>query len=127
MWTFLKRLFGISALPARYTYDMTIPLPPGRTIGDFVEFVIESALRGVPDDETERAMVEEFQVPPKDAELVRDRVFGGIVRAGTRCLANRPCPTHDPFALASFERASKDLSIFERIYPQFVKQDVRNT
>ena len=41
----------MAELPEGWTDDMTIPLPPGRTAADVVEFVLQAALRGTPDDE----------------------------------------------------------------------------
>jgi len=126
MINFFKRLFGISTLPEGWTDDMTIPLPPGRSVGELVDFVIQCGIQGVPDDETERQLVEKFALTEEDAALARDRTYGGIVRAATRNIVNRPDPRKDPLAYASFERASADPAIIKSIYPQYAAPDDRN-
>lgn len=100
---------------------MTIPLPPGRTVDEIVEFVIKSGLSGTPDLQTEQALVATFGISPGDAALVRDRVFGGIVRAATGNAANRPDATKDPFACRSYDRATREHSLISAIYPQFAR------
>lgn len=126
MIAFLKRFFGFSTIPEGWTDDLTIPLPGGRTVDELADFVIQRALQGVPDQENERQMIEEFHLTASDAALVRDRVFGGIVRAATRNIANQPIQAKDPFAFASFQRASNDPSIIASIYPQYASPDSRN-
>jgi hypothetical protein len=103
-----------------WTDDMNVPLPPGRTVEDVAEFVIQAALRGTPDDTTEQLLGAEFAFSPEDAALARDRAFGGIVRASTGHSANRPDRTKDPIAWETFRRATNDPTIIARIYPQFV-------
>ncbi|MCD6048732.1 MAG: hypothetical protein K0Q55_135 [Verrucomicrobia bacterium] len=119
MINFFKRLLGISTVPEGWTDDLTIPLPPGHTVTEIVDFVIQCGLQGVPDDETEQRLLEKFCLAEEDAALARDRVYGGIVRAATRSIENRPDQRKDPFACASFDRASKDPSIIATIYPQY--------
>ncbi len=60
---------------------MTIPVPPGRTAADVVEFVLRAAFLGTPDDETERLLAAEFLLSPGNVALAPDRSFGGMVRA----------------------------------------------
>ena len=79
------------------TDDMTTPLPPGRTAADVDEFVLQAALRGTPDDETERLLAAEFLLSPGDAALARDRSFGGLVRAAARIPENCPAQDKDPW------------------------------
>ena len=109
----------MTTIPEGWTDDVTIPLPPGRTVDDFVEFVIQSALTGTPDVQTEQALVTTFGISPGDAALVRDHVYGGIVRAATGNAANRPDATKDPFGCGSYDRATREHSIIAAIYSQF--------
>ncbi len=113
-------------IPDDWTDDMTVPLPEGKAAGDVVDLVIERALSpGATDGQLEQALVEVFSLSPDDAALVRDRVFGGIVRAATGNMANRPDPIKDPFAFGSFERASQEPAIIATIYPQYAAQAER--
>lgn len=109
----------MAEIPEGWTDDMTIPLPPGRTAAQVVEFVRQAALRGTPDGETERLLAAEFQLSAEDAALARDRSFGGLVRAATRNPANCPPQEKDPLAWESFQRGTHDPSLVARIYPQF--------
>ncbi len=60
----------------------------------------------------------EFGLSPDDAALARDRVFGGLVRVGTRIPENAPSPAKDPVAWESYQRGTRDLALVTRIYPQ---------
>ncbi len=106
-----------------WTDDMIIPLPPGRTAEEVVEFVLQAALRGTPDNETEGLLVAEFLLSPDDAALARDRSFGGLVRAATRNPENCPNRDKDPIAWESFQRGTRDPSLVARIYPQFASEE----
>jgi hypothetical protein len=108
----------MASLPEGWTDDMTICLPPGRRVEEFVEFVVQQALAGQADADTESELVRVFELSPEEAALVRDRVFGGIVRAATGNLANRPEATKDPFAFACFLRATREPGIISAVYPQ---------
>ncbi len=118
----LRRLFAFAPstplLPEGWTDDMTIPLPHDRTAAEVVEYVLQAALRGTPDTETERLLANEFDLSPNDAALARDRSFGGLVRAATRNPANCPDRQKDPLAWESFQRGSSDPSLIARIYPE---------
>ena len=109
-------------IPEGWTDDMTVPLPLGKTADDLVEFVIQRGVAHTPDAQTEQDLVTTFGLSVADAALVRDRVFGGIVRAATGNSANRPSSLNDPFAFHSFERASREPSIIAAIYPQYAAQ-----
>src|SRR3990172_248154 len=108
----------MQAVPEGFTDDMTVPLPPGSTIQELVEFVVQRALKGVPDIQTERDLVQSFNMSQENAWLLRDRVFGGIVRAASKNPYNKPDRSKDPIALASFELASREPSMIASIYPQ---------
>ena len=112
----------MAAIPEGWTNDMTIPLPPGRTEAEVVEVVIQAALRGAPDEETEQSLAAEFLLSADAAALARDRAFGGIVRAATRNPENCPSQQNDPLAWESFQRATRDPSLIARIYPQFASK-----
>ncbi|WP_345221183.1 hypothetical protein [Hymenobacter koreensis] len=105
---------------------MSVPLQPGQRIEEIVGFVIQQALSGTSDDENEVKLVSTFSLSPDDAWLVRDRVFGGIVRAATGNKANQPSPKKDPFAYASFQQALQNPSIIAAIYPQFAQPAVNS-
>ena len=107
------------AIPEGWTDDMNIPLPPGRTVEKVVDYVIQAALRGTPNETTEHLLAAEFLLSPEDAALARDRTCGGIVRAATRNPENCPRREKDPMAWESFQRATRDPSIVARIYPQY--------
>ncbi|AMV24913.1 hypothetical protein VT84_10980 [Gemmata sp. SH-PL17] len=107
-----------TALPEGWTDDMTVALPPGRTVAEVVEVVIQAALSGIGDAETERRLSAEFGLSADDAALARDRAFGGLVRAGTRIPENCPSPVKDPVAWESFQRGTRDPALVSRIYPQ---------
>jgi hypothetical protein len=102
-----------------WTDDMTIRLPPGRTAAEVVDLVLQAALRGTAAEEIELALAREFALNEDDANLARDRTFGGLVRAATRNPANRPAPDKDPIAFESFQRGEADRSLIARIYPEF--------
>lgn len=110
----------MSELPDGWTDDLNVALPPGRTVAEVVEFVLQSALAGVPDAQTEQALVTTVGLPPGDAALVRDRVFGGVVRAATGNAVNQPHPRKDPFAATSYQRALETPALIAKIYPHFV-------
>lgn len=103
--------------PLSWTDDLTIPLPPGRTIAELVDLVLQAALREAPADEIEQALVNEFSLSNDDAQLACDRAFGGLVRAATRNTANRPAREKDPVAWESFQRGTNDPTLVTRIYP----------
>lgn len=101
-----------------WTDDMTVQLPAGRTVAELVEFVLQSGLRGTAADEIDRLLVTEFRLSPDDAELARDRAFGGLVRAGTLNPMNSPDPGKDPVAWESFQRGTREPALVTRIFPE---------
>ncbi|MFG1604800.1 hypothetical protein [Actinoplanes sp. NPDC049265] len=105
-----------------WTDDMTITLPPARTIPEVVEFVLAATLRQVPPDQIAEALAADLGLSPDDAELAADRALGGLVRAATRTPDNRPDQAKDPVAWESFHRGIRDPSLVERIYPQFARK-----
>jgi hypothetical protein len=102
-----------------WTDDLTIQLPPGRTVTELVEFVLQSALRGTTAEQIDRLFAGEFGLSPDDAELARDRSFGGLVRAATRNPLNCSESGKDPVAWESFQRGMHDPSLVARIFPEF--------
>jgi hypothetical protein len=106
------------ALPEGWTDDMTVPLPPNRTVAEVVDSVIQRGLAGSSAEEIEGRLAAEFGLSADDAALARDRTFGGLVRAGTRIQENRPSPVKDPVAYESYLRGTRDPSLVSRIYPQ---------
>jgi hypothetical protein len=108
-----------SYLMPDWTDDMTISLPPSRTVAEVVEFVLAATLRQVPPDEIAKSLTADLGLTADDAELAADRALGGLVRAATPSADNRPDQVKDPVAWESFQRGTKDPSLVARIYPQF--------
>lgn len=102
---------------AVFTDDLRIGLPAGRTAADVVVLVLSRAEAGQSVAEIDAALVTQLGLSEHDAELARDRAFGGIARAGTGNEANRPSPVKDPIAYESYQRARADPSLPARIYP----------
>ena len=96
---------------------MNISLPSGLTIDAIVDLVLSDGLAHTPDEVTERNLVN-LGLCEDDAALARDRAYGGVVRAALSNPANCPSRGKDPIAWASYQRASKDPTIFPRIYPE---------
>ena len=117
----LCRRRGSARLPSGFTDDMRLALPPGVTHEGIAAFVIENALRSVPDDETERQLVRDYALSADDAAQVRDRVFGGVFRAVLAIggnTGNEPSPARDPLAFAGYQRVRSEPEVGRRIYPQ---------
>ena len=91
----LRRLLGGSArppaLPAGFTDDLSVPLPPGRTPEQVVDFVLAAHQEGQDHPAVVAAVAAEFRLTAEDAELAIDRVGGGMTRAMTGNPDN--CPT----------------------------------
>ena len=83
---------------SEWTDDLTIQLPPARMVAHVVDFVLRSALRGTTAEEIDALLAAELGLSPDDAELARDRSFGGLVRAATRNPPNCPDAGTDPVA-----------------------------
>ena len=118
--------YTMSAIPDGWTDDMTIPLQPGQTVEAIGHFVIQREISKSSGDDVVQALVATFNVTFEDAELIYDRVLGGIVRAATGNIANRPDPTKDPFAYFSFERARRDRGIIAAIRPEYAQAPKRS-
>ncbi len=106
-----------SATEVRWTDDLTIPLPPGRTVAELVDVVLGSALRAEPVRATDRLLAVEFGLSKDESALARDRCFGGLVRAATGNPLNCPPRDKDPVAWESFQRGVRDPSLATGIYP----------
>ena len=115
----------MSEIPEGWTDDMTVPLLPNHTVDRIIDFVIQQALQGTSDAETENKLMAAFGFSSEESALVRDRVFGGIVRATTANKSNRPDSKKDPFAYASFNLALRNPSMIASLYPQFVQSKKR--
>ena len=105
-----------------WTDDLTIRVPPNRTVADLVDFVIQSAISGVPAKRIVKRLAKEFGLSKGDAELACDRSFGGLVRAATGNPLNCPPQDKDPVAWESFQRGSSDPSLVARIYPDLARK-----
>jgi hypothetical protein len=105
-----------------WTDDMTIRLPPGRTVAEVADLVLQAAQRGVAPEEIERALAGQLGLTEDDACLARDRALGGLVRAATGNPANCPSPEKDPIAWETYQRGTADPSLVARVYPQFSRR-----
>jgi len=92
-------------LPTGFTDDMSVPLPPGRTPEQVVDFVLTNNERGREHAALVAALSTEFGLSADDAELAIDRVGGGFVRAMTGNRDNCPDRAKDPIAWASLQRS----------------------
>jgi hypothetical protein len=118
----IRRRGGSMTISPGFTDDMRIELPEGLTHEKLAVVVIENALRSVPDDETERQLIQDYSLSSDDAAHVRDRVFGGVFRAVLALAGNKhndPIAEKDPLAFAGFKRVMSEPEIARRIYPQF--------
>lgn len=97
-----------------WTDDLTIRMPPNRTVAELVDFVLQSAIRGIQAERIVRRLAKEFGLSKGDAELACDRSFGGLVRAAARDPRNCPQQTKDPVAWESFRRGRSDPSLLAR-------------
>jgi hypothetical protein len=95
----------------------------GFTAEEITIFVIQQALNGVGDDDNESSLVTTFNLSVEDAAWMRDRVFGGIYRAGTDLgswfPSNKPDAKDDIFAYTSYQYVLKKPEIITSIYPFF--------
>jgi hypothetical protein len=111
----------MSNIPEGWTDDMTIPLPSGQTVEAIGQFVIQREISKSSGEDIVQSLVVKFGISSDDAALVYDRVLGGIVRAATGNVANRPDPAKDPFAYYSFEQARRDRGIIAAIRPEYAQ------
>jgi len=115
------RLSRVSHLPPGWTDDMNVELPDGVTVDEVTDFVLAQVglVKSAP--ELEHMLHVTFGLSVPAAELVRDRVCGGVVRVATGRLENRPSKDKDPFAWTSYGQATDDPSIITAMYPQFAR------
>jgi hypothetical protein len=107
-------------LPYGMIDDLTVSLPPGRTLEELVDRIIQNTLAGVPDSETDQHLKSRFRLSPEKARLARERTLGGILRAA-RNSQHLPDQVKDPVAWVSFQRAIADPSIVTRISDMWAK------
>ncbi|WP_332644119.1 hypothetical protein [Aeromicrobium sp.] len=88
-----------------WTDDLTVSLPSNRDVAEVVTFTLELSERGIAGLELQQAVAAEFSLSSDDSAVAVDRVFGGITRAATGNVANRPDPTRDPIAFESYLRS----------------------
>lgn len=105
-------------VPPGWTDDMTVPLPAGTSVAEVTDLVLGMIMES---DQAELLgrLQSTYGLSAEDADLIRDRVCGGVVRAATANPANRPSRDKDPFAWASFGRATENPAIITTMYPQF--------
>lgn len=104
-----------------WTDDMTISLPAERTVEEIGEFVIRHGVSGQSGGDMADLLIDAFHLSSDDAVLVCDRVLGGVVRAATGNVSNRPDPAKDPFAFYGYERGRLDHGIVAAIFPEYAE------
>lgn len=105
--------------PPGWTDDMNVPLREGVTVDQVTDFFLQMIDEKPSQQELERRLSEAFGLSAEDANFVRDRICGGVVRAATGNPQNRPSRDKDPFAWTSFGRATADHGIITAMYPQY--------
>lgn len=105
-------------LPAGWTDDMNVHLPDGVSVEEVTDFVLGMVGRTNLANLLSK-LQSAFGLSAEDADLVRDRVCGGVVRAATGNPINRPSREKDPFAWVSFGKATENPAIIKAMYPQF--------
>ena len=117
MWPFTRKTNQVkSSIPDGWTDDLNIPLHNGQTVEELVGFIIQAALDNNLEDIGEQLALK-FSLSEEEAELARDRTFGGIFRAKTQNPANCPERKLDPVAWTSYQRAIQEPSLIQKIYP----------
>jgi hypothetical protein len=106
-----------------WTDDLTVPLPPGRTVAELVDVAVRAASDATPGVDVVRLLASEFALSLDDANFAYDRFCGGLVRAATRNPLNCPPSDKDPVAYESFHRGMADPSLIARVYPQFAPKE----
>ena len=89
-------------LPGGFTADVKIALPKSESVEPLVERVLNELSEGEVPESICQQLVNDFELSAEDAALALDRVCGGVVRAATGRLENRPSKKKDPMAWASF-------------------------
>jgi hypothetical protein len=99
------------------TEDLSIALPPGRTVDEIVDAVLRAELRKLPFDVLIAQLVT-LGLDQDDAMFAHDRVLGGVVRASTGDPQNAPPRDQDPIAWASYQRCLRDPSLVAALRPK---------
>jgi len=97
------------SIPEGWTDDMRVSLAPGKTIPELVSLIMDALAKGDAPPDLVPVLTEEFGMTIEDVNLAFDRVPGGIVRALTGNIANRPDRAKDPLAYESFDRVWRTL------------------
>jgi hypothetical protein len=71
----------VTDLPSGWTDDMTVRLPEGVSVDEVTDFVLGLLGQVQTEEELDGKLSSAFGLSHEDADLVRDRVCGGIVRA----------------------------------------------
>ena len=109
----------MTQVPDGWTDDMNIVLRPERSLEDVVNLVISAGRSGEDSETTHCRLVGELELSETDAALALDRVHGGVVRAATGNVANRPDRAKDPLAWLSFNLATNDIAAISDLYPHY--------
>ncbi|MET1255316.1 hypothetical protein [Aliikangiella maris] len=96
-------------LPEGWTDDMSVEIIEGKTEEQLTFALMDSLRKSDSYESMIRMCVSDYGLVEDDADLAIDRVQGGIVRALTGLIDNRPDATKDPLAHCSFNEVWKTL------------------
>lgn len=110
------------ALPEGWTDDMNIQIPPGKTLDELVDRILEAAIRRDVMENVVSELVSPFGLSEEDATLAFDRACAGVVRAATGNPLNCPNREKDPIAWLVYQKCLKQPNIIAAVCPQFVSR-----
>jgi hypothetical protein len=116
------------AIPEGWTDDMNIRIPPGRTLDELVDFILQAEMRKDAYTTTIAELVKSFELSEADATLAWDRACGGMIRAATGNPQNCPVQQKDPIAWLSYQRCLREPSLIAANaakYPAFAANRAR--
>ena len=91
-------------IPEGWTDDMSVNITTEKSDQELSVTLIESLKKRDSYDDMKKICHDIFGLSDEDAELAMDRVQGGIVRAITCNLKNKPDKNKDPLAWHSFNK-----------------------
>ena len=94
-----------SELPEGWTDDMNVAIGNGRSVQELAESIMQALLERATPETILNHIAREFALSVEDAELSLDRAQGGIVRAATGNIQNKPDQAKDPIAFYTFQEA----------------------
>lgn len=112
----------MSDIPEGWTDDLSVPLPIGTSVEEVTQFVIDESRSKKSWNKISNSLVSIYDVSSEDADLILDRVHGGISRASTNLSENKPDALKDPFAFSSYNMAMNNKELIAFFYPDRVKK-----